>query len=322
MSSSPARPLGRDAFLAARSLWLNRSAGIAAQRLAEAGIPCILLKGAVIATWLYDEGELRPYRDVDLLVPPSDAGRAVETLAELGYVHMRAGAERCEFGALEKELEGPDGVCIDLHHGLIGVSAPPERAWQVLSTHVAPFRLTPETEVSVLDVPARTMHLALHAAQDGPIVTKAIEDLRRGLKRVGADDWRAAAAIAKELGATPAFAAGLRLVPAGAVLAAELSLPQAMTVELAIRATSAPQEALVFVRLSERDMRGKLALVARKLFPTAAYLRSSSRLANRGFLGLVAARAWRLVSLLARLGPACSAWWRARRVTTEGADKR
>ncbi len=320
MSTSPTA-FGDRLFLSARSLWLQHVAGLAARQLGEAEIPCILLKGPAIAGWLYDEDEVRLYSDIDLLVRPVDFDRAVEALAVLGYVHDRAGAASCEFGPNEKDLQGPNLVTIDLHRYLIGVSDP-ELCWEVLSRHVTPFRLRSGAEIDVLDVPARTMHLALHAAQDGPADTKAVEDLRRGLRRVESSDWRAAAAIAEQLGAMAAFAAGLRLVPAGAALAEQLSLPKVKTVEVAIRTASAPQEAIVFVRLAEcHTFRAKSALVARKLFPTGAFLRSTSRLANHGPLGLLGARLWRPISLVPRFPPAYFAWRRARREAQQCAGK-
>jgi putative nucleotidyltransferase-like protein len=307
--------LSPDQLLVARSLLLDRAATVAVGHLRAVGIPSILLKGAAIATWLYGAGQVRPYVDVDLLVPPSQFERAKETLAELGYEHRLRGADPAELGPLEQDLVGPDNICIDLHYGLLGTTAAVERCWEVLSRHTIPLCL-PGGEVSALDLPARTMHLALHAAQNGPVDRKAVADLERGLVQVGRDCWRDAAGIADEMGAAQAFAAGLRLLPAGEALADELSLTRRMTVELALRTRSAPTDAIFFERLGQAPgLRRKSALVVRKLFPTPALLRSNSTMARRGPLGLALAWISHPLSVAGRLVPALVAWFKACRAT-------
>lgn len=302
-----------DLLLVGHSLLLDQAALAAAGHLRALGIPSILLKGAAIATWLYDEGEVRPYLDVDLLVPPSMFAHAKEGLAELGYEHRLSGAAPIEFGPREQELVGPGDVCIDLHAGLVGAAAGLERGWEVLSAHTTPFRLG-AGEVQILDVAARAMHLAMHAAQNGPVDRKALNDLERGLAKVEREVWRQAAEIAGEIGAEQAFAAGLRLLPAGEALADDLSLTRSMTVELLLRTGSAPQDAIFFERVHQAiGARRKSALLARKLFPTAAFLRSSSAMARRGGWGLALAWISHPLSLVPRLGPALVAWVRARR---------
>lgn len=300
-----------EIVLVAQSLLLDQVAGDAVAHLDEAGVPSILLKGAVIATWLYGDGHVRPYSDVDLLVAPSQFERAKEVLAELGYVHRLTGAHPGEFGPKEQELFGPRGTCIDLHHGLIGLDAPAERNWEILARRTTPFRLLPAVDVKVLDVPARAMHLALHAAQNGPVDIKAIADLERGLDKVERDGWRDAAELAAQLGGSEAFAAGLRLVPAGQALADELSLTRRMTVELALRTRSAPQDAIFFERLAGTPgLCRRAGLLFRKVFPTATFVRANSPRVSG--LGLVRARAVHVASLAGRLAPAILAWRRAR----------
>lgn len=303
-----------DRLLAARSLLLEWEAGIAIDRLRSAGVTPILLKGPAIARWLYDEGEVRPYCDVDLLVSPSKFSAAMEILARNGYSHPLAGAAPAEMGPKERELFGPGGVCIDLHAGLLGVTADLQQSWDVLVRRTMGFRLRGGVDVHVLDVPARTMHLALHAAQNGPVDRKAVNDLRRGIERLGRADWVEAAKLAAQLQAIEAFSAGLRIVPEGTILADELSLPTRMTVELLLRTQSSRQDAIFFERFADtRGLRSKAALVARKVFPTTVLLHANSSFARRGRLGLVCVRLYRPLSLAIRLAPALRAWTRARR---------
>src|ERR1700684_892861 len=47
------------------------------------GIETIVLKGPVLAKWLYPS-EARPYTDSDLIVAPEDGARAVRALERLG----------------------------------------------------------------------------------------------------------------------------------------------------------------------------------------------------------------------------------------------
>lgn len=305
-----------DILSVARALYLDRAAGRASEHLAAAGVPSILLKGATIATWLYTDGSARSYRDIDLLVSPASLDRAIDHLAELGYVLRVAGANPSELGPKELELVGPGNICIDLHHGLIGADARTEHCWNVLTSRTIGMAVGGAGEVRVLDLPARAMHLALHAAQNGPVDRKALNDLERGLATVSRNDWVEATKVAEEINAVEAFAAGLRLLPAGRVLAEDLGLPCRMSVELTLRTRSVTQDALFFERLAETaGARRKAALLVRKVFPTAATMRVNSGLANRGRWGLLAAWAVHPPSVAARFAPAFLAWHRVRRST-------
>lgn len=53
--------------------------------LATQGIEVVFLKGAVLAHELYPSPELRPRRDIDILVSPEQAVAALTTLRELGF---------------------------------------------------------------------------------------------------------------------------------------------------------------------------------------------------------------------------------------------
>lgn len=303
----------RNAYLVAKALFLDRAAAEAVAALDASGVESIFLKGAAIATWLYHPGEVRSYADVDLLVSARDYERATVVLCVLGYVHLLAGAHPGEVGPKERELLRPDGAKIDLHLGFVGVAGDDQRCWDILRRRVEPFVLA-GANLRILDVPARAMHLALHAAQNGPIDVKALEDLRRGLQKLDESVWCEAAGIAQEIGATEAFRAGIRLLPGGEPLADRLALPRTMSVEMAIRVRSATQDAIFFERLRNASgLSGKVRMGMRKLFPTAVYLRANSRLANRGATGLLLKRMAHPFEILWRFGPAFVAWLRARR---------
>ncbi len=59
-----------------------------ASAFASEGIGTVVLKGPVLARWLYP-GEVRPYVDADLMVAPDDRARTVSVLKRLGF------AEHC-----------------------------------------------------------------------------------------------------------------------------------------------------------------------------------------------------------------------------------
>jgi len=295
-------------------LWMETAIGQAWAHLDASGIPSILLKGPVIATWLYLD-DFRYSVDIDLLVAPARFRDAQLALAEIGYALPLAGAAPCEIGPNTTTLRNPNGIWIDLHHRLLGTpSAPPERCWDVLSSRTAPFVLGTGVQVQALDVPARTMHLALHAAQNGPLDRKPMADLRRGLAQVDPGTWREALGVAQRLGSVQAFVEGLRLCDEGAALVAGWDLPQlARSVEMELRITSAPSESLFFTRLAETPgLGGKLALVGRKLWPTPDYMRMNLTSGRRHRLGLLGSHLLRPVSLVRRGGPALRAWARAR----------
>lgn len=53
--------------------------------LAEADVPCLVLKGGALARRWYGDVSLRPLADIDLLVRPSDVDRARQILQTIGY---------------------------------------------------------------------------------------------------------------------------------------------------------------------------------------------------------------------------------------------
>ena len=56
-------------------------------------IPVILLKGAYLAAWVYEDRALRPMSDIDILVSEPHAGRVREILLNCGYEDMQIYAQ-------------------------------------------------------------------------------------------------------------------------------------------------------------------------------------------------------------------------------------
>ena len=95
---------------------------LAADSLARAGIPFMVLKGPRLAWRCYPEPGLRPMRDLDLLVPHDAVLRAADVLAAAGFSHGRGEAVLAEALAEDKHLPAMAhaglGVEVELHHRL------------------------------------------------------------------------------------------------------------------------------------------------------------------------------------------------------------
>jgi putative nucleotidyltransferase-like protein len=272
--------------------------------LCARGIRSILLKGPSFAAWLYRDGGPRPYTDIDLLIAREDVPAAHGVLAELGFQHPSDSWPHFLH-------RGPDQV--DLHCSIKGVAVEEGRVWEVFSTMTEPQEVA-GLELEILSTPARALHVALHAAQHGPDWLTQMDDLRRALDMLPFETWEAAAGLAEQLAATPAFATGLRLLPAGEAVANRLELSSRASVQTILRAKSPPDLALGFEELRGiQGLRAKFRFVARKLFPSRSYMRAMVPLARKGPIGLAIAYCRRLAWLSRRAVPGFRAWRQSRR---------
>lgn len=305
------QPATEGLAVAFRTLLLDARAAEAIGVLAAHDVPSILLKGRAIASWLYSDTQ-RNYGDIDLLVDPRQRTSAMEVLATLGYRHNLAGADESEYGSNETDLISPAGVPIDLHHTLLGVTTDPTSCWEILSARTTAM-VVGGSKIQVLDEPARTMHLALHVAQNGPMDVKAVADMERGLAQLPFTYWDQASHIARALQAEQAFSAGLRVTVTGRAMAAALHLDIPTDVSLLLRSQSAPAEALQIQQLIElRTLRDRLHLIGRKLWPTTAYMLGRVPGAQGGPSALLVARLRRMAGLPAKFRVAFHSWSEAR----------
>ncbi len=278
------------------------------------GVDVLLLKGPSISRWLYRPDEGRLSVDIDLLVSPTDWTTAIAALRGIGFEAPLERAHAAERNPVEMDFVDAHGLNLDLHHRLSGAAAePPDRCFRVLFENRDEM-LVDGVPVSVLAVPARAMHLALHAAANGLRNRKSLEDLRRGLAVLSEAEWEQAARIATAIGAEATVAAGLRCLDEGSRLADRLGLPQPTSVELRMRHDGAPEQAIAFARVAEfPTRRERAAYVYRKLVPTRALLAerygidpSSPREVAVGYC--------RRVTYLVRVGlPGARLWWRTTR---------
>jgi hypothetical protein len=286
-----------------------------AEALRTAGIASILLRGPSIARHVYAAGESRSYADVDLLVAPAVMDQAERVLADHGFEHIPVLGQRPDDRPAWSRTwqRANDGADVDLHTTIVGVGVLPHDVWAILRENVEPVEVA-RARLDGLNAEATLVVVALHAAHHGTEVRQPLEDLARAIERFPITTWRAAAALAERVAAMPAFAAGLRLLPAGAALAERLALPDTASAEVILRAGSAPPMALGFEWLSRvPGFRARTRLVAGKLVPDVQFMRAWSPLARRGRVGLAAAYGFRVAWLAWHAIPGFIAWTRARR---------
>jgi len=300
----------RTLYETGRSLAVDLWAVEAASALGESGIPCILLKGASLQRLLYADGTPRAYRDVDLLISPESREGTAIVLSRLGYQPFY-GEETSYPAYYDLWNRERDAAVIDLHWTLWGVGVGPAEVWRRLSLSTERIPVG-GADLDALDRTACTFHIALHAARHGPAFVRSRTDLERALDQLGTEVWSEAAALAAELDATEAFAAGLRLLEPGRRLAEELGLPAGVSVETALLSTSAPPLSLGFAELAETPgLRGKMGRIRRELFPSREFMRTWWPQARRGRGRLALSYLQRAVQLLWRAPPALLAWRRA-----------
>jgi hypothetical protein len=277
------------------------------------GIETLVLKGPVLAKWLYP-GEVRPYIDSDLMVAPENRARAVGVLEQLGF------EEHVPWMPTPLSLD-PGGTAfnrgggmVDLHCQLPGLDGDPDAIWGRLATG-AERQVIAGVELPVPDRDTVLLHLVLHAAHhanqgDG----KPLEDLRRALAVVEEAEWSSALELAYAYGGIPAFAAGLRLLPEGEDLARRLDLGKVRSLQHEIRREdNVIAEELYALLSADAGIKQTLAIAASDVFPRPDYMRWWSPLARHGRLGLAGAYLWRAIWVISQAPGAIHTLWRIRR---------
>jgi len=317
--AADASPPSPAIWTAALSLRVDNVTAEVVTAMRAAGVRTLLLKGPSIATWLYRDGASRPYVDSDLFVAARSYRQAGSVLREVGFRPYGYSWHRDS----ESWRRRRDTAIVDLHRSLIGISAPPDTVWQELATDTDTLRVG-GIDVEVLRVPARALHLALHADEHGVDLWHPLEDLARALRVADDDVWQEAADLARRIDAVPAFAAGLRFNPEGARLAERLQLPDERPPAVAVRAGPDVPVAIALENLTSEPLRARARLLLRALVPSPRYIHNWSRARmsawpaplRRGGLGLLLAYLWRPIWILLRLPKAIATVRGARRGQT------
>jgi len=326
VAGSPARPGLETKLATARALGVDQVTGEVVSALRAAGVPSIVLKGPAIHEALYADGGLRPYSDSDVLVPAKHIDRAREVAEKLGFEKWLAGDDvpsGLYVHATDYERPG-DGARLDLHWTVPEAEAPPERVWQAFAADARPLTVG-GVETLVPGQAALALHTALHAARHavlhGRSLTKPARDLQRALDHVSREDWQRALDLAEGLDALESLSAGLRVLPDGARLAAELGLPEPRSVRHLIGQGDAPRTALGLDALAtQQGLRPRLRMLGRALVPPRAYMPVWFPRAGRGAAWMAAGYLWRPLWLAGRAVPSVLAWRRARQ-TVRSAER-
>lgn len=111
---------------------------------AEAEIPLVALKGVALAPMLYPVDELRPMRDIDLLVPKECEARAAEILRELGFDLPQAQASRFmrDSHQLPNATKTVNGftISIEIHHDALSRDIADRLDFQQVKGQLHPIR--------------------------------------------------------------------------------------------------------------------------------------------------------------------------------------
>lgn len=272
-----------------------------------AGVQSLLLKGPTLQPlW---GSEHRPYVDTDLLVAPSDLARAGEVLAGLGFALALDHSRHAAVSEPHAQEWAAGGASIDLHWRVAGIDAAPERQWAVLFARAAATSIG-GAAARAPDRAALALLVALHAAHHGTTAARPLEDLRRAVARLPREVWVEAVALAEELDAGEALASGLRVIPEGEALAAELDLAAVSSTRRRLMATEQPAAALGLLTMLERR---SIRAVRAVLLPQPEFMRAKWPMARRGRAGLALAYAARLGARARGLPAAVRALRAARR---------
>jgi hypothetical protein len=278
------------------------------------GIGTVVLKGPVLAKWLYP-GEVRPYVDSDLMVAPEDRARAVRVLERLGFTeHLPWMPSPLSLDPGGTAFNRPGEGMVDLHCQLPGLDGDPDAIWGRLAAS-AERQVIAGVELRVPDHDTVLLHVVLHAAHHANLVDgKPLEDLRRALALVHETEWSRALELARIYQGVPAFAAGLRLLPEGEDLARCLDLGEVRSFQHEIRREDNVIAEELYALLSvDTGIGRKLVIAASDFFPRPDYMRWWSPLARRGKLGLAGAYLWRMIWIIGQAPAAIHTLWRIQR---------
>lgn len=254
----------------ARTLQLDRAAIEIVQALKHQDIPCLFLKGASIARWLYPN-ELRPYVDVDLLVPCAHWQQAVRHIENLGFVFDQSEPTGGNW------YRARDRAWLDLHDTLAELAVPKTQVWETLWNERAIMQLH-DHDIPILNDRARLFHVVMHAIQTGNAKTKAAEDVSRAVAHLPFVLWQAAWEVAVSLRAEQRFAASLRLyAESGEVLADRLGAPRHVPFSYVVDAVAQTPGIRTVAAFTQSDWQARCTLLTHWLRPTESLLTALDR---------------------------------------------
>ncbi len=103
-----------------RTIRLDQAVKEVVEGLKRENVPALVLRGPAVGEIVYGDNALRPYTDIDLLVPKPDAPRAKSALRGLGYAPLPSALDDryYERHHLHLQYRNPHGVDVELHWSL------------------------------------------------------------------------------------------------------------------------------------------------------------------------------------------------------------
>ena len=170
----------------------------------------VVLKGVALAFGYYPDPSMRPLRDVDLLLPASEAEVAQALLLAQPDFELAqwAGRYGLEYGhQLPEIVHRPSGLVIEIHHRINARGWTHEQELQEMILDEARQIELLGAQVTVPSPEANLLHLVEHATlhhafANGPLVMSDLVYLAEG----GEIDWARIRAIADRIGLVRALA--------------------------------------------------------------------------------------------------------------------
>ncbi|MCB0197385.1 MAG: nucleotidyltransferase family protein, partial [Anaerolineae bacterium] len=135
-------------------------------RFQAEGVQVLVVKGAALAYIIYPEPGLRPMRDIDLLVKKTDAYRAQQLLAELGFnAPLPQGNTLPDKHLLAATLKTEGmSVSVEIHHNLFSAGNTASLAIETMSGEPFSFDINGVT-AQTLSYEEMLWHLCRHAVK-------------------------------------------------------------------------------------------------------------------------------------------------------------
>jgi Uncharacterised nucleotidyltransferase len=196
---------------------LGRALGSLVQDFADHKVPVLALKGITLAQAVYGNPALRDAGDLDLLIDPADARRAMALLESLGYqahqpVPLTANQQKAwvHFKSEQHYHHPQHGIELDLHWRLVdqqsGFTLDFADLWARRTTVMLYNR-----PVATLGPEDGLLYLALHGAKHGWIALKWLCDLAETLRAHPNLAWDQIQQQATGVNALPILRQGLAL---------------------------------------------------------------------------------------------------------------
>lgn len=197
------------------SLLLTSDLLEATERLEEAGISTMALKGPGLALLAYGDLGLRQFTDIDVLVRPRDVDAALEVLGAAGFDRIKVQTSGQEAAARWTDYHIPllnrrTGTTLELHWGFAVPNAGYQLHAEWAFAHARSVRVR-ERGLRVLSWEALLVYLCVHGSKHAWARFAWICDIAACVRAAAGVSWAAVDRLAREVGARRMVALGMRL---------------------------------------------------------------------------------------------------------------